>query len=252
MTVRNFMHWFLFCFTLLFVVAVVCLDANAQSKIEQGRQLYLSHGCAVCHGEKGDGKSIVPRRLDPSAIDFHDAGAYRYGHDKSSIMASIKRGAKQPGSVMPAYDHLSDDELEGIASYLESLISEKGVKGDQAVVFDAWVRWQPPSRPNSAAFMTIKNQSLQQMTVTSVSSREVERIELHDMEHADGIMRMRQVNTIAIPPSSEVELKSGGLHLMLFGIQKPLAAGEKIPLTLTFQDGSVVEVEAVVKGQDEE
>ncbi len=125
-------------------------------------------------------------------------------------------------------------------------------KNQHLTVHNAWVRWQPPSRPNSAAFMTIENTLTGDSTLTSVSSKLIEHIELHSMEHVDGIMTMRQINAIVIPANSEVELKPGGLHLMLFGFQKPLEPGEKIPLTLNFQDGSSVEVEAVVKGQDEE
>ncbi len=123
---------------------------------------------------------------------------------------------------------------------------------EHIAVHDAWIRWQPPSRPNSAAFMTIENNTGTQTALISVASDSIGTVELHAMEHTDGVMTMRQVEKIDIPANSDVELKSGGLHLMLFGIQKPLEAGEKIPLRLTFQDGSVVEVEAVVKGQDEE
>lgn len=125
-------------------------------------------------------------------------------------------------------------------------------KVENLTVHDAWVRWQPPSRPNSAAFMTIENNTEKQMALVSVAAHSVETVELHTMEHVDGVMNMQQVQRIDIPAKSPVELKPGGHHLMLFGIQKPLEPGEKVPLTLNFEDGSVVEVEAVVKGQDEE
>lgn len=125
-------------------------------------------------------------------------------------------------------------------------------KNEDLAVHNAWVRWQPPSRPNSSAFMTIENKSKRDISVISVSSKVIEHIELHAMERENGIMKMRQINRIVIPANSGVELKPGGLHLMLFGIQKPLEAGEKLPMTLNFPDGSMIEFEAVVKGQDEE
>ena len=39
-----------------------------------------------------------------------------------------------------------------------------------------------------------------------------------------------------------VELKPGGLHLMFVGLKAPLKAGDKFPLTLTFEKAGTVEV----------
>jgi periplasmic copper chaperone A len=62
-------------------------------------------------------------------------------------------------------------------------------------------------------------------------------------------MKMRAVPVLEIPPRGKLELKPGGYHLMLLDLKQPMRAGDKVPLTLTFQNaGSIVvsvEVEAM-------
>ena len=58
------------------------------------------------------------------------------------------------------------------------------------------------------------------------------------MEHRDGMMKMRRVDEVVIAAHSSVALKSGGTHLMLFGVEMGLQAGDMIDLQLHFSDGS--------------
>jgi len=68
------------------------------------------------------------------------------------------------------------------------------------------------------------------------------RTELHSMAMEGDVMRMRQVDAIALPSGKTVELKPGGLHLMLFGLKAPLKNGDKFPLTLRFEKAGEVTV----------
>lgn len=68
------------------------------------------------------------------------------------------------------------------------------------------------------------------------------RTELHSMAMEGDVMRMRQVDGIALPSGKTVELKPGGLHLMLFGLKAPLKSGDKFPLTLRFEKAGEVTV----------
>lgn len=63
----------------------------------------------------------------------------------------------------------------------------------------------------------------------------------------DGVMRMRRIPHIHLPPDKTVSLEPGGLHLMLFDLQVPLKPDDAIPVTLTFDDGSTKQVSAVAK-----
>lgn len=241
---------FLF-FELIFFVPR--LEASENSAAIKGRELYLSYGCAACHGKSADGRGLVtPKNMSPT--DFHNPKLYRHGSTKAEIINSIKFGIKENGSVMPAFNHLPQAELDAIAAYLESLQKtspSQTAEDSNIVVRDAWVRLMPPSRPNSAAYMTIENNTSQDKVLTAVSSDLVRTVEMHTMEHSDGMMKMHKINEIRIPAGGTIELKRGGLHLMLFGIREPLEKGNNIPFVLTFQDGSSVTVDAVVRESTE-
>jgi copper(I)-binding protein len=68
------------------------------------------------------------------------------------------------------------------------------------------------------------------------------RAELHSMAMEGDVMRMRQVDAIELPSGKTVELKPGGLHLMLLGLKAPLKSGDKFPLTLRFEKAGEVTV----------
>jgi copper(I)-binding protein len=57
---------------------------------------------------------------------------------------------------------------------------------------------------------------------------------------------MRQVPAIEVPAASEVALKSGGAHIMLFGLRRPLHEGARFPLTLRFAKAGQVEAQVAV------
>jgi hypothetical protein len=60
------------------------------------------------------------------------------------------------------------------------------------------------------------------------------------------VMRMRQIDGIDLPAGKTVELKPGGMHLMLIGLTKPLREHDSFPLTLVFEHARGVEVEVEV------
>lgn len=74
-------------------------------------------------------------------------------------------------------------------------------------------------------------------------------VELHTMTMDGDVMRMRQVDAIAVPAGTTVELKPGGLHLMFMGLDKPLTAGDRFPLTLRFETAGEVRVDVTVSAQ---
>lgn len=84
-----------------------------------------------------------------------------------------------------------------------------------------------------------------------VDSNIADAVEMHDVTMTNGIMKMRKVDRIAIPRGKPLQLKKGGKHLMLFGINAPLKGGEKLPLQLTVEDSSgdthLYEIEAEIR-----
>ena len=113
----------------------------------------------------------------------------------------------------------------------------------------AWAR-QPASRDVTAAYLVLVNERDRPTRVVSAASSLAKTVELHEMSMEGAMMRMRQVTGIDLPPKSRVELKPGGLHLMVFGLTRPLAAGDCLPLVLTFADGTRLSVEADVRAPE--
>jgi len=60
------------------------------------------------------------------------------------------------------------------------------------------------------------------------------------------VMRMRAVPNAEVPADGKLELKPGGLHVMVMGLKQPLVAGSSIPLDLKFQKSGDVHVDAEV------
>ena len=60
---------------------------------------------------------------------------------------------------------------------------------------------------------------------------------LHSVDDSGGMTRMRAVDSLEIPAGHDVTLAPQGLHLMLMGVDRPLIAGERFPVTLHFAHG---------------
>ena len=71
------------------------------------------------------------------------------------------------------------------------------------------------------------------------------------MVRDNGMMKMSPVQRIEVPAKGETALRPGGLHLMIFGLKKPLVPGDTVRLTLTFDDGSRVQVAAPVRAMQQ-
>lgn len=100
-------------------------------------------------------------------------------------------------------------------------------------VSEAWVRAAPPTASVMAGYLTLGNNSDQPVTVTAASSPTFERVEMHDMTHENGVMRMRKLEQIEVAPGGTAELAPGGRHLMLIQPKRTFAAGDEIEVTLT-------------------
>lgn len=96
----------------------------------------------------------------------------------------------------------------------------------------------------TAAFMTLKNTTDHDMTLTGGTAAWAEMTQIHEV--VDGVMRQKAAG-LFIPSGSSVDLQMGGNHIMFMGIASALAAGDEVAFTLEFEDGTVQEVTAPVK-----
>ncbi|QQQ01582.1 copper chaperone PCu(A)C [Lysobacter enzymogenes] len=106
--------------------------------------------------------------------------------------------------------------------------------GAQVAIDAPWVRATVPRQPATGAFMRLT--AARDLRLVGARSPAAEHVEVHEMAMQGQMMRMRQVASLDLPKGRAVALAPGGYHLMLIGLQRPLRAGEKVALTLLFED----------------
>lgn len=118
-------------------------------------------------------------------------------------------------------------------------------------VSDAWIRASVSGQQATGGFMDLT--AAQAMTLVGFESPVAAQAELHEMAMDGDVMRMRAIDSLALPANQTVSLKPGGHHLMLMGLKKTLTAGQSVDLTLLLKstDGKVVKhtVKVPVKAQ---
>lgn len=124
-----------------------------------------------------------------------------------------------------------------------------GAAPPMEITEEAWVRSTPPNRSVTAAYLGIRNNTGETRRMTGASSPVAGRVELHTHvhDHQSGMMQMRHVEAIDLPAGETVRLAPGGLHIMLMDLDRDLQPGATVPMTLEFDDGSRLELEAPVR-----
>ena len=112
---------------------------------------------------------------------------------------------------------------------------------------DGFIRESIPGTTISSAYMTLTNTSEKSVTLVGASSKISARIEIHEHSMSNGMMSMRQVESIVIGSKETAVLKPSGLHLMIFDIKEPLKHGDLITLTLHFSSRPDVEIQLPVQ-----
>ena len=115
-------------------------------------------------------------------------------------------------------------------------------------VQDAYARSASNMATTGAAFMVISNAGGAADRLIGVSSDAAEKVELHThKEDANGVMRMIHVEEgFELPQDGEIVMARGGHHVMFMGLKEPMAQGDMIDLTLTFEQAGDVMVQVPV------
>jgi copper(I)-binding protein len=123
-------------------------------------------------------------------------------------------------------------------------------------VVDAWARQAPMMPPmgqmsggtgNAALYVTLRNVASDPDTLLGASSAAAEHVELHETIREGDVMRMRPVAKPEVPAGALLEMKPGGLHIMLINLKHDLRPGERVPVTLTFAHAAPVSLEVPVR-----
>ncbi len=100
-------------------------------------------------------------------------------------------------------------------------------------VSDAWVRATPPGAQTAAVYLTLHNNGADD-DLLDASTNVATEAQLHTHRHEQGMMRMEQVASFALPSGVTIFLEPGGNHLMLMNINHPMQPGEIVEIELFF------------------
>lgn len=103
------------------------------------------------------------------------------------------------------------------------------------------------SRP-AAAYLTIRNNGSESDVLLGVETAVAGIAEVHEVVMTDGVARMGPVGQIPIGAGDTIELKPGGLHVMLMKLSKPLKKGENFTMSLVFEKAGRLNVSVPVMG----
>jgi periplasmic copper chaperone A len=115
------------------------------------------------------------------------------------------------------------------------------------VVSGAYIN-APVVTDQTGAFAVITNATSTAVRLVSIAvpSTAAKSASVHTMAMVDGKMAMVPVKGgLLIPANGHVQLKPGGFHIML--MMPMLTAGQSVPMTFTFSDGTKVTAKALVK-----
>jgi len=108
----------------------------------------------------------------------------------------------------------------------------------------------PPVASVMIAYMTIKNNSNKKQTITHIMSPQFERVEIHKMSMANGMMDMKQMKTLSIKPEQTIVLETGGLHVMLIKPIQVLKLDDNVEITFTLSSGEIATINTQVSNVD--
>ena len=103
------------------------------------------------------------------------------------------------------------------------------------LITNGYVRGLPPGVVNTAAFMTIENQSSEDIVLTGATTPIAESVSIHATMNDKGMMSMAHQMSLVVPANGKAVLESGGLHLMLTDLKGSIPQNE-VSLTLEFQN----------------
>lgn len=139
--------------------------------------------------------------------------------------------------------------VRSLGLLLAGLLAAGAAHADQAsqVHADApWLRVLPAGLP-AGGYVTLRNDGDAAATLTHASSARYGEVMLHQSTTDGGMGRMKMVDRLVIPAHGQVALAPGGYHLMMMQAHGAVAAGDRVPVTLDFADGSHLSLEFLAR-----
>ena len=132
--------------------------------------------------------------------------------------------------------------LAGLATVAAEQFGAGGV-----TIANAWARATPGGAKNGVVYMAITAKPGAGDRLLAARSDAARSVEFHTYIHEGGVMKMRHLDALDVPPGQSAVLEPGGHHMMLVDLKHPLKAGERLPLTLVFEKAGEIAVEASIE-----
>ncbi len=120
---------------------------------------------------------------------------------------------------------------------LPARFDRQAARSDVVATMNAWIREARPGGKVNAGYLTLVNAGTKKVVLREVHCSAFNEVQIHEMSRVDGLMKMRRLESLAIPLGSSVVLKPGGLHLMMMGARERLVVGERVNVELVFGSG---------------
>jgi len=235
-------------------------DAPKLRNISRGEQLYRTR-CAICHTITGkelkgavgpDLFGVVDIREKQWLYDWLKAPDQMLAKKDPIAVALYKKYNRVAMPNMRLNQSEAKDLLEHIDSETKRIRANEGKifetfkeeepAVDQVAVMNAWVREPIVESDIHAGYFTLFNMSDTQLILQSIESDAYEKIEIHEMKHVNGLMKMKEIKELKVPANGKVKLAPRGMHLMLIKPKQKIKTGGQVKLKLKFSNGTTQDI----------
>lgn len=111
----------------------------------------------------------------------------------------------------------------------------------------AFARASIGAATSGVVYLTLVNHAASPDRLLAASTPAAARTDLHMTEQDGDVVRMRRVETVAIPAGETVAFSPGSAHIMLSGLHGPLREGDSLALALQFETAGSLTIEVPVR-----
>jgi periplasmic copper chaperone A len=128
-----------------------------------------------------------------------------------------------------------DELMRQLTGFLAGMfLAVSAFAAQDVAVSGAWVRATAPGQDSAMVSMEITSRKDARLVAVEVGKEVADKAQIHTMREQNGMMIMREVDSMPLPAGHEVSLGSGD-HIMLIGLKHLLKAGDSVPLKLTVE-----------------
>lgn len=110
-----------------------------------------------------------------------------------------------------------------------------------------WARTSPTAAGFAGGYFTVTNKAHEADRLVGAESPAAAKIEIHGIKVVGSGITMKPMEKgLGLPPDTAITLKPRGYHLWI-ELKAPLAQGQKVPVTLTFEKAGTRSIELTVE-----